>query len=217
MFVGLKMLKDFAKAAPETLAEDADIMMEEKGLWMTLVLDDDRLVGYVRKEDIKAALPSRATGLDKHEINYLLSKLTLKSIMRKDITTVPPEMDIEAAAVIMRDKNLAGLAVVDPADKLIGYINRSVILDVLAEELGYDKGGSRIVFEVQDRPGVLREVSGIIDDMGFSIISTGTFNHDGRRLVVLRVDAEDPAAIAEAIEKAGYDIVGPEDFKHEWT
>lgn len=216
MFVGLKMLKDFAKVAPDTLVEDADIMMEEKGLWMILILEDDKLAGYVRKEDIKAALPSKATGLDKHEINYLLSKLTLKSIMRKDITTVPPEMEIESAAVIMSQKNLAGLAVVNADGKLIGYINRSVILDVLAEELGYGQGGSRIVFEVRDRPGILSEVSKIVYDMGYSFISMGVFNFHGRRLIVIRVNADDPAPVTQAIQKAGYDVVGPKDFEQEW-
>ena len=68
----------------------------------------------------------------------------------------------------------------------------------------------------RSRPGVLREVSGIIDAMGYSIISTGTFTHRERRMVVIRVDTPNPSSIAAALQKAGYDVVGPEDFKHEW-
>lgn len=216
MFVGLKMLKDFVTATPDMLAEDAERIMEEKRLWMILVKDNGTLVGYARREDISAAMPSRMTGLDKHELNYLLSKLTMQRIMRTDITTVPPEMEIEEAAVIMREKDLAGLAVVNDSGKLIGYINRTVILDVLAEELGFAEGGSRIVFEVADRPGVLREVSAIIDDLGYSIISTGTFHHRDRRMVVVRVDTPNPSSIAGSLQKVGYEVVGPEVFRHEW-
>ena len=156
------------------------------------------------------------TGLDKHEINYLLSKLTVSRIMRTDITPVTPETEIETAAMLMHAKNLAGLAVVGPDGDLIGYINRTVMLEVLAEEMGFGQGGSRIVFEVVDRPGVLKEVSGIIDAMGYSIISTGTFTHKERRMVVIRVDTPNPSSIAAALQKTGYDVVGPEDFKHEW-
>ncbi len=216
MYVGLKMLKNFMPQSPEALAEDASILMDDNMLWMLLIVEEDKLIGYVRKEDISAAMPSTMTGLDKHEINYLLSKLTLRKIMRTDITTVSPETEIEEAAVIMRKKNLAGLAVVDNANNLLGYINRNVILDVLAEEMGFAEGGSRIVFEVEDRPGVLKHVSSLIDDLGYSIISTGTFNHQSRRMVVIRVNTDNPSSVAASLQKNGYDVVGPEDFRDEW-
>ncbi len=217
MFVGLKMLKNFIAMPPDALAEDALKLMEDQESQMLFVLKGGRLAGYVRLEDIKAAMPSLMTGLDKHEINYLLSKLTVGRIMRTDITSVTPETEIEAAAVLMHDKNLAGLAVLDQNGDLTGYINRTVMLEVLAEEMGYGKGGSRIVFEVEDRPGVLKETAGIIDGLGYSIISTGTFTHGSRRMVVIRVDTPNPSSIAAALQKAGYDVVGPEDFKHEWN
>lgn len=216
MFVGLKMLKNFISMPPDALAEDAQRVMDEQQLWMLFVVRDGKLAGYVRPEDINAAMPSLMTGLDKHEINYLLSKLTVGRIMRKDIVTVTPETEIEAAAMLMHAKNLAGLAVVNADGDLIGYINRTIMLEVLAEEMGYGQGGSRIVFEVVDRPGVLKEVAGIIDALGYSIISTGTFTHADRRMVVIRVDTPNPSSIAAALQKAGYDVVGPEDFKHEW-
>lgn len=216
MFVGLKMLKNFSTMPPEALAEDAQRLMDEHSFWMLFVVQDGKLVGYVRTEDINAAMPSLATGLDKHELNYLLSRLTIGRIMRRDITTVHPETEIETAAMLMHDKNLAGLAVVDHQGALIGYINRTIMLEVLAEEMGYGKGGSRIVFEVEDRPGVLKHVSGIIDAMQHSIISTGTFTHATRRMVVIRVDTPDPHPLAQALREAGYEVVGPEDFRHEW-
>ncbi|NCC24386.1 MAG: CBS domain-containing protein [Deltaproteobacteria bacterium] len=216
MFVGLKMLRGFETVTPHTKVRDAEKLLDESGLWMLLVLDDDELVGYVRKEDISAAMPSLVTSLDKHEINYLLAKLTIAKIMRRDIVTVNPEMEIEAAAALMHEKNLAGLAVVNNFGKLVGYINRTVMLDVLVEEMGYRQGGSRIAFEVADRPGVIREVSGIIADMGHSIISTGTFFHNNSRMVVIRVAIEDPSALAAALQERGYKVVGAMDFMNEW-
>ncbi|MFW5722497.1 MAG: CBS domain-containing protein [Desulfohalobiaceae bacterium] len=216
MYVGLKMLRDFVKLTPKTSVKEAERLMERNKLWMLLVMEGERLVGYVRKEDISAALPSVMTTLEKHEANYLLAKLTVDKIMRRDITSIPPETEIEAAAALMYEKDLAGLAVVDSHNKLLGYINRSVILKVFVEEMGFLQGGSRVVFDVEDRPGVMHEVSGIIMDMGFSIISTGTFFHDSRRMVVIRVATEDPSRIAAALQDRGYKVVGPMDFMHEW-
>ena len=218
MFVGLKMLRDFVKVTPDTLVKDAQKLLDDSKLWMLLVVDaDDKLVGYVRKEDISAALPSIMTSLEKHEINYLMSKLTVEKIYRKDIKTVAPETEIEGAADMMYEMNLAGLAVVDEAGELIGYINRNVMLDVLAEEMGYREGGSRLTIAVDDRSGVLYEVAGVIANMKMSIISTGTFFFNGRRIVVVRIDTEDPSPVAAALRDRGYSLVAPEDFKGEWT
>ncbi|MEF2232081.1 MAG: CBS domain-containing protein [Pseudodesulfovibrio sp.] len=218
MFVGLKMLRDFVKVTPETLVKDAQKLLDDSKLWMLLVVNaDDRLVGYVRKEDISAALPSIMTSLEKHEINYLMSKLTVEKIYRKDIKTVSPETEIEGAADMMYEMNLAGLAVVGEQGELIGYINRNVMLDVLAEEMGYREGGSRLTIDVDDRSGVLYEVAGVIANMKMSIISTGTFFYNGRRIVVVRIDTEDPSPVAAALRDRGYKLVAPEDFKGEWT
>lgn len=218
MFVGLKMLRDFHTVTPKTLVKDAEKMLEESKLWMLLVKDegDGKLLGYVRKEDISAALPSIMTSLEKHEINYLMSKLTVEKIIRTDIKTISPETEIEAAADLMYEMNLAGLAVVGEKGKLLGYINRSLMLEVLVEEMGHREGGARITFEVEDRPGVIYEVAGIIANMKKSIISTGTFFHDNRRLVVVRVATDDPSAIAAALQERGYKVVGPMDFMDEW-
>lgn len=216
MYVGLKMLRDFVTVTPKTLVRDADKLMEDSKLWMLLVKDGDELVGYVRKEDIRAALPSIMTSLEKHEINYLMSKLTVEKIIRKDITTISPETEIEAAADLMYEMNLAGLAVVNESNKLLGYINRSVMLDVLSEEMGHREGGSRITIEVEDQPGVIYEVAGLISNMKLSIISTGTFYHDDRRIVVVRVATEDASPVAAALQERGYKVVGPTDFMQEW-
>ncbi|WP_029894514.1 CBS domain-containing protein [Desulfohalovibrio reitneri] len=216
MYVGLKMLKKFATVTPKTLVKDADKLMEEEKLWMLLVMDGEKLVGYLRKEDIRAALPSIMTTLEKHELNYLLSKLTVEKIIRRDITSIPPTAEIETAAEVMFEKNLAGLAVVNHDGKLLGYINRTVMLDVLVEEMGLRQGGQRIAFDTPDRPGVIREVSGIIADMGMSIISTGTFFHNDRRMVVIRVATDDASPVAAALQDKGYRLVTAEDFVSEW-
>lgn len=218
MYVGLKMLRDFVKVTPQTLVKDAQKMLDTSTLWMLLVVNESgKLVGYVRKEDISAAMPSLMTSLEKHELNYLMSKLTVEKIYRTDIKTVSPETEIEGAADMMYEMNLAGLAVVDAQGELIGYINRNVMLDVLAEEMGYREGGSRLTLEVEDRSGVLYEVAGVIANMKLSIISTGTFFYNGRGIVVVRIDTDDPSAVAAALQDRGYKLVSPDDFKGEWT
>ncbi|MFW6235716.1 MAG: CBS domain-containing protein [Desulfovibrionales bacterium] len=210
------MMRDFVTIGPEDLVIDADKLMEEHQLWMLLVTDKSKLVGYLRKEDVRSAMPSPMTSLSKHELNYLLSKLSVRKLIRKDLTTVRPETEIEVAADIMHKKNLAGLAVVDGKNNLVGFINRSGMLEVLVEEMGLTQGGARIAFEVEDRTGVMAEVSAIIFKLGISIISTATFFHGQRRMVVFRIGTDDPRPVEDALRERGYAIVGPETFSGEW-
>ena len=216
MYVGLKMLRNFVTVTPKTPVQEAHKLLEESKLGMLLVVEGGKLLGYVRPEDLSASLPSIMTSLDKHEVKYLMARLTVDKIIRKDIKSIPPETEIEAAADMMSEHNLAGLAVVDHQGQLIGYINRSVMLDVLVEEMGHRQGGSRITFEAPDRTGVLHEAAGIIAGMGLSIISTATFFHDGQRIVVIRVATDDASPVAAALQGHGFKVMGPMDFMHEW-
>ncbi|SDB30005.1 acetoin utilization protein AcuB [Desulfonatronum thiosulfatophilum] len=217
MYVGLKMITDMPTITPATLVMEADKIMEKNRLWMLMAVDQqNRFLGAVRKEDVRAALPSPVTTLSRHELNYLMSKLSVEKLILKNIPSIPPQMEIEEAAKIMFDEDLAGLPVVDSKNNLLGYINRNVMLDVLVEEMGLAQGGSRIVFEVEERTGVIAEVSGLIADMRVSIISTATFYHNGKRMVVIRVQMDDPAPIIKALLERNYNIVGPCDFAKEW-
>jgi acetoin utilization protein AcuB len=217
MFVGLKMMKDFAAITQDTLMMEADRMLSDSNLWMLMVVEEGEYLGAVIKEDVRSTLPSPATTLSRHELNYLLHKMTVKKIVKKDIPTVMPEAEIEVAAKIMFDHNLAGLPVINSSGRLVGYIDRNIMLDVLVEEMGLAQGGARIVFQIEDRKGVIAEVSGLIFNMGISIISTATFFHNNSRMVVFRVQTSDQGPIVKELVNLGYKVVGPEDFRSEWS
>ena len=213
MYVGLKMKTKVVTVTPKTLLIDAQDIMEENRLWMLPVIEKEKLVGYVKKEDIRAALPSQATMLSRHELHTALSTVTIKELINKDIVTVTPETEIEAAAELMAQKELPGLAVVDTNGKLVGYINRRIMLEVLVEEMGLHRGGKRFAITFKDRPGVMAEVSKIISDMGINFLSAASFYHGDDCILVFRVQTDDVSPIIEILKERKYEIVGPEHFK----
>jgi len=217
MYVGLAMHKHIPTITAETLIIKADRMMEENKLWILLVVENGVLQGYVAKEDVRAALPSAATTFSKQELNYLFSKMTVKDIVKHDMPTVTPETEIEIAAKIMHDQDLAGLAVVDAKKNLKGYISRGAMLSVLVEEMGLALGGHRIAIEVEDRKGVMAEVCRVFLDLGVNILSTSTFFRDSMRMLVFRVRTDDLASVSKTLSDKGYRIVGPEYFEKEWN
>ncbi len=217
MYVGLAMDKHVPTITSDTLIIKADRMMEEHRLWILLVVEDGRLKGYVAKEDIRAALPSGATTFSKHELNYLLSRMTVKELVRGGMPTVTPETEIEVAAKIMHERDLAGLAVVDTKNRLKGYISRSSMLAVLVEEMGLELGGHRMAIEAEDRKGLMAEISRLFFDMGVNILSTSTFFRGKQRLLVFRVQADDASALQRVLAEKGYKVAGPERFEQEWA
>jgi acetoin utilization protein AcuB len=151
MYVGLKMSTNLVTVTPETLLIDANNLMEENGLWLLPVVEDEKLIGYLQKEDVRSGLPSRATLLSRHELTTIISKVTVADFIRKDIVTVFPETEIEVAAELMVDHELPGLAVVDKSDRLVGYMSRKIMLEILVEAMGLHRSGKRFAIEFKDR------------------------------------------------------------------
>lgn len=216
MYVGLAMHKHVPTITSDTLIIKADRIMEEHRLWILLVVERGVLKGFVAKEDVRSALPSGAVTFSKHELNYLLSKMTVKKLIRENMPTVAPETEIEVAAQIMHEQDLAGLAVVDSQGRLKGYISRGSMLAVLVEEMGLALGGHRLAIEALDRKGLMAELCRLFFDMGVNILSTSTFFRGNLRLVVFRIAAEDIALVVREIQARGYTIAGPETFAREW-
>ena len=212
MYVGLKMKTDLTYITPKTLLIDALKIMREGSLKMLLVVDKGKLVGYLDIEDARAAMPSQATMLSRHELNTIMAEVTIKDLINKEIVTVTPETEIESAAEIMVQKQLPGLAVVDKTGKMVGYINRQIMLEVLVEEMGLHRGGKRFAIEFKDRPGVMAEVSKLISDMGLNFLSAASFFHNDTCILVFRVQTDDLTPVLKALKERNYNILGPEYF-----
>jgi acetoin utilization protein AcuB len=116
----------------------------------------------------------------------------------------------------MAREGVPGLAVVDSEDRLLGYINRSIMLEVLVEEMGLHRGGKRFAIAFEDRPGVMAEVAKIISDMGMNFVSAASFYRNDTCILVFRVQADDLTPIFSALKSRGYNVVGPDYFSKEW-
>jgi len=100
---------------PETPVLDARQLMIDKRFRHVLIADGPKLLGIVTDRDIRLNLPSPATSLSVWEINYLLARLTVASVMTKSLVTVSPRQDTREAALLMLDHKIGALPVVDGA------------------------------------------------------------------------------------------------------
>ena len=117
--------------APETTLPEAHKMMRNEEIRRLPVVDNGRLVGIVTLGDVREAEPSSATSLSVWELNYLLSKLTIKEIMTPDPITVRTTDTIGEAAKVMLENRIGGLPVVDERGRLAGIITESDIFSMV--------------------------------------------------------------------------------------
>jgi acetoin utilization protein AcuB len=135
MKVSERMTTPVITALPDLPIQEALNLMREKGIRRIPVVDKGgRLKGIVSDRDLLHASPSDATSLSVWELNYLLSKVTLRDVMTKSVITVEGDSRIRETARIMVDKKIHGLPVMD-GDTMVGIITETDLFKVLVELL----------------------------------------------------------------------------------
>ncbi len=110
---------------------DAQQLMAKSRFRHLLVTEGGRLLGIVTDRDIRLNLPSPATSLSVWEINYLMARLTVESVMTKTVISVEPERDASEAARIMLDHKIGALPVID-GGVVVGIVTETDMLRAFA-------------------------------------------------------------------------------------
>jgi len=108
--------------------EAMNLMKKEK-IRRTPVIESGKLVGIISDKDLLNASPSDATSLSVWEINYLLSQITVKEVMSKNVITVEESTPIEEVARIMADNKIGGVPVVRDG-RVVGLITETDLFKI---------------------------------------------------------------------------------------
>lgn len=130
-----QLVKDWMTDNPITVTSsttlpEAHRLMQDNNIRRLPVVDDGKLAGIVTLGDVREASPSDATSLSIFELNYLLSRLKVGTIMTSDPITVTTITTIARAAQLMLENKIGGLPVVE-RDKVVGIITESDIFRML--------------------------------------------------------------------------------------
>ncbi len=205
MFVADWMSSQVIAVGAEESVSHALHLMREHRIKHLPVVRGRAVVGVISDRDIKAFSPSKATALDVHEINYLLSKATVKDAMGGRLTTTTADTPVEEAALAMLEADIGCLPVLK-GDVLVGIISDRDIFRALVDISGVRHGGHRICVTLADDPGSIREVADVVRRLGFhlqGILSSYEKVPAGLRSVVLRTDTGgDFEALRAELERA---------------
>ncbi|UCH22249.1 MAG: CBS domain-containing protein [Deltaproteobacteria bacterium] len=184
--------------------EDAMGLIKKHKIKMLPVLNKNKLVGIVTDRDLKRASASDATSLEIHELLYLITKIKVQDIMSIPPITIPDGYTVEEAAEVLLKNNISGAPVVDNNGQIMGVITQNDIFRVLISLTGVGKKGVQFAFQLDDRPGSIKEVADIIRAYGgrmVSILSSYEGLAKGYHKVYIRMDGIDGPKLDELEEE----------------
>jgi acetoin utilization protein AcuB len=192
----------------DSMKKAMDILKEREIRHLPVMKEGEKLVGIVTERDIKQASPSSATALEIREIYYLLDKIKVKQIMTRRVYTVSSHTSIEEAALIMREKKIGCLPVMD-GGKLVGILTETDILDAFLDSLGVHGPGYRVELALPNKTGILFEVLKLIKDFDANIVSVASASHEDpeMKILILRIETKNYKMLKAALKKGGYEIL----------
>jgi acetoin utilization protein AcuB len=203
MLVGNWMTKDVISVDVNDSMQDAARLIRGHKIRRLPVMENGRLVGIVTDRDLKRASASDVTTLEIHELLFLISEIKISDIMTKDPITIPLDYTIDEAAQILLEHKLSGAPVVDDEGQVAGVITQTDIFRVLVLFTGVKKAGIQFAFQLEDRPGSIKEVSDIMRNYGCLLVSilSGQDVQAGYRRVYIRVRDCDQKRLEELKEE----------------
>jgi acetoin utilization protein AcuB len=203
------LVKNWMNTAVVTVGEDDSMQeamkrMKQHNIRMLPVLRGKKLVGVVTDRDLKRASASDATTLDVHELLFLVSKIKVKSIMSKNPITVAPDLTVEETAEVLMNNRISGVPVLDEMGAVVGTITQTDLFRVLISLTGVGTRGIQIAFQIEDRPGSIKELADIIRQYGGRMVSILTSYDkvpEGYRKVYIRMHSVERARLQEMKEK----------------
>jgi len=207
MLVGERMTHPVISVGPDVPVMDALDMLRREHIRRAPVIDHGKLIGFVSENDLRNASPGQATSLSVWEINFLVSKIKVRSVMTKDVITTVEDTPIEEAARIMADHKVGGLPVLRDG-KVVGIITETDVFKVMLEMLGARQKAVRVSVLVPNVAGEIASLSKAIFELGGNIIALGTFSGDDPSTseLVFKVDGPDEAALKAALEPRSLEL-----------
>ncbi len=204
------MTKDPISVSPDTLAVEAQKIMKENRIRRLPVVDKGKLVGIVTFRNLIEAAPSSANSLSIHELNYLIMKIKVKDLMKKNVITVSPEDTAIDAIVRGVEKGIGGFPVVDGQGHLVGIITETQIARAMLQLFGTEGRNEIITLENVDlQPGTFGKIVNLVEKLGINIMSMFSLPRRTTDLlrVYIRIKSGQREEAIQELKKAGYEII----------
>ena len=185
MFVKDFMTRDLVCVGIDIKAGSALQMLREQGLRRVPVIDGaGQVVGLVSDRRLLEALAVPVRRGRRQDL--AAPSLIVRDIMISNVITVPPDMPMEEAGVLMATRRVGSLVVVD-ADQAVGIITETDMARVSLLLMMGKEHGMRVTMRAPAFPGILADVTSALARAGGNIVSLGSMSLAEGVLITLKV------------------------------
>ncbi|MFC1828115.1 CBS and ACT domain-containing protein [Thermodesulfobacteriota bacterium] len=216
MFVSQSMSKNVV-----TIAKDAGIREAmDKMAWgrfrhLPVVESDNRLVGIITDRDIRSALPSgHLPGGVEGDDQESFSGIKIKNIMTPDPVTASLSYTIQDALLLIQEKRVGALPVVNEQGFLKGIISVRDLLRAFISVLGIGEPGTLLCIIVEEKVGQLKKIVDAITEENISFGSVLVSRHweTDKRAVFPYLLTQNVGPVKRKLTKMGYTLLSPMDW-----
>jgi len=131
----------------------------------------------------------------------LLSKITVKDVMTKQVLTVNEDTPVEEGARMMADNKIGGLPVVR-GQEVVGIITETDLFKIFLELMGAREMGTRLTILVDNVPGQLAKIANAVASEGGNIFAAGSFLGDdpSNRELTIKVSGISEEKLVEKVK-----------------
>jgi acetoin utilization protein AcuB len=130
------MIRSVVTLTAEQPLRDAVDLLRSKHIRQLPVVEGSKLIGIITDRDVKRALPSILSGVERADYDRILDTAIVSQFMTREPMTVTPDTGLKAAVTIFIDRKVGALPVVANG-KLVGIITQIDVLrlfhDMLAD------------------------------------------------------------------------------------
>jgi len=133
------LVKEIMSAAvvtvnPDQTLRDAFVLLQSNHVRQLPVVQGGILVGIITDRDVKRAMPSVLSGIDRDEYDKVLDNTTFGQLMTREPITVAPDAKLKDVVKIFMTKKVGALPILQNG-KLAGIVTQTDVLRVFYESL----------------------------------------------------------------------------------
>lgn len=203
MLIKQWMTHDVVSVMPDTSLLKCKSLLRDMNISHLPVVDKQgHVVGLLSTDDIKEFSPQHTTGLEVLELLDILAETPAKQIMIVAPHTIHIDETVENAAMLMEEKRVGCLPVVDSNDKLVGIVTEWDIFKTFISITGSRAESVQMAFVLENKPGTLRAILDRLKEAKARVVTVlSNIRDDGRRGVTLRFRAEERAVEDELVKE----------------
>jgi acetoin utilization protein AcuB len=177
-----------------------------------VVASDNRLMGIVTDRDIRSALPyDLAMGKGSPEEKEKYSHVTVADVMTTDLMTISPTQTIQDALLLVEQKKVGAIPVVDEDSKLMGILSVRDLLRVFINVLGIGEPGTLLCIVADNKVGQLKKIVDVVteENISFGSVLVARYWEKDKRAVFPYLLTLNVMRVKKRLQEAGFTLLEP--------